>query len=163
MEIHPTLEVTTPADFAAWLAEHGATAHEIWPIIYKKSSGKQTVTYPQLVEVGICYGWIDVLEKTVDSERYAIRFMPRRKGSNWTEANRALARRFIAEGRMTEAGKAALPPDLLGCKSESQSQIAKTPVLRDTETLRLPTLAHRHRHHDRPTPALASAPPVRRR
>ncbi len=112
LEITPALEVTTPADFAAWLAEHGATTREIWPIIYKKSSGKQTVTYPQLVEVGICYGWIDVLEKTVDSERYAIRFMPRRRGGNWTEANRALARRFIAEGRMTEAGKAALPLDL---------------------------------------------------
>jgi uncharacterized protein YdeI (YjbR/CyaY-like superfamily) len=112
MEITPTIEIHTPQDFADWLAEHGATASEVWPIIYKKSSGKQTVTYLQLLEVGICYGWIDVLDKSVDSERYAIRFKPRRKGGNWTAANRELARRLLAEGRMTEAGKAALPPDL---------------------------------------------------
>jgi uncharacterized protein YdeI (YjbR/CyaY-like superfamily) len=113
MQIGETLEVNRPQDFAAWLAEHGTTAREIWPILYKKSTGKQTVTYAQLVEVAICYGWIDVLEKTVDAERYALRFMPRRKKSNWTETNRALARRLIDEGEMTAAGLAALPADFV--------------------------------------------------
>ena len=70
----------------------------------QKASGKQTVTYPQLVEVALCYGWIDVQNKTVDAERYAIRFPPRRPQSHWTETNRALAHRLLAEGRMTEAG-----------------------------------------------------------
>ena len=109
-----TLDVHDPQDFADWLESRGAEAREIWPVIYKKSSGKQTVTYPQLVEVAIRYGWIDVLEKTVDQERYAVRFMPRRKKSNWTETNRAIARRLLAEGRMTEAGVAVLPEDMHG-------------------------------------------------
>ena len=112
MQIGETLEVHSPQDFAEWLETHGAKAREIWPIIYKKASGKQTVTYAQLLEVAISYGWIDVMEKSVDGERYALRFMPRRKKSNWTEGNRAIARRLLAEGRMTEAGKAALPGDL---------------------------------------------------
>jgi uncharacterized protein YdeI (YjbR/CyaY-like superfamily) len=109
--IGETLDITSPQDFADWLAAHGPTAREIWPVLYKKASGKQTVTYPQLVEVALCYGWIDVLEKTIDSERYVVRFMPRRKGGNWTATNRALARRLIGEGRMTPAGQAMLPPD----------------------------------------------------
>ena len=109
--IGETLEVHSPDDFAAWLAAQGATAREIWPVIYKKASGKQTVIYAQLVEVALCYGWIDVLEKSLDAERYALRFMPRRPKSHWTAANRALARRLLAEGRMTEAGRAVLPND----------------------------------------------------
>jgi uncharacterized protein YdeI (YjbR/CyaY-like superfamily) len=111
MEIGERLEVGSPEEFGAWLAEHGATAREIWVVIYKKASGKRRVTYEQLVETGLCHGWIDGVMKSLDVERYAQRFTPRRKKSNWTETNRQFARRLIAEGRMTEAGRAALPED----------------------------------------------------
>ena len=47
----------------------------------------------------------------MDAEKYAQRFSARRKGGNWTEANLAKVRRLSAEGRMTDAGKAALPQD----------------------------------------------------
>jgi hypothetical protein len=48
--------------------------------------------------------------KSLDAERYAQRFTPRRPGSHWTEANLAKARQLLAEGGMTPAGKAVLPP-----------------------------------------------------
>jgi uncharacterized protein YdeI (YjbR/CyaY-like superfamily) len=112
MNIGETIEPHTADDFAHWLAEHGQSATEIWVVIFKKASGKQTVTYPELVEAALRYGWIDGLAKGMDAERYAQRFSPRRKRSNWTEANKAIARRLIAEGRMTDAGRAALPEDV---------------------------------------------------
>jgi uncharacterized protein YdeI (YjbR/CyaY-like superfamily) len=112
MNIGETLDVRSPQEFATWLATDGATKREIWVVLYKKSSGKQRVTYEQLVEVGLCYGWIDGQNKGMDAERYAQRFTPRRTGSNWTETNRALAERLIDEGRMTAAGMAALPDDM---------------------------------------------------
>lgn len=112
MEIGETLEVDSPEAFAAWLAAWGTQRREVWPILYKKGAGKQTVTYHQLVEVALCYGWIDGLCKSIDAERYAQRFSPRRKGSHWTATNRALARRLQDEGRMTPAGQAVLPADL---------------------------------------------------
>ena len=62
--------------------------------------------------MALCYGWIDGLTKSVDAEKRAQRFSPRRKKSNWTEKNKAIARRMIAEGRMSEAGRAALPEDV---------------------------------------------------
>ncbi len=111
--IGETLEARSAEDFAAWLDEHGRMAREIWVLIYKKASGKQGVTYQQLVEVALCYGWIDGLAKGIDAEKHAQRFSPRRPRSNWTETNKAIARRLIAEGRMTDAGRAALPPDVL--------------------------------------------------
>lgn len=116
MEIGEQLLVESPDDFAAWLAAHGTTAREIWVVLYKKASGKQSVTYPQLVEVGLCYGWIDGTSKTLDAEKYVQRFSPRRKKSNWTETNRQIARRLIAEGKMTEAGRSALPEELRGVR-----------------------------------------------
>ena len=112
MNIGETLEARQPEDFAAWLAANTGQKQEIWLIIYKKASGKQTVTYQQLVEVALCYGWIDSIMKSIDVEKSAQRFSPRRKRSNWTATNKAIARRLIAEGRMTEAGRAALPDDL---------------------------------------------------
>jgi len=48
----------------------------------------------------------------VNAEHYVLRWSPRRPKGNWTETNRARARRLAAEGRMTAAGFAALPPEL---------------------------------------------------
>jgi uncharacterized protein YdeI (YjbR/CyaY-like superfamily) len=112
MNIGETLDVRSPDDFFAWLAANGQSKQEIWVILYKKSSGKQTVTYEQLVETALCYGWIDGLMKGIDDQRYAQRFTPRRKKSNWTDANKAIALRLLAEGRMTAVGQAALPEDM---------------------------------------------------
>ena len=113
MEIGETLEVSHPDDFRKWLDANATDKSRIWTVIYKKASGKQKVTYPQLVEVGIAYGWIDSQSKGLDEERYAIRFSPRRPDSNWTDSNKNIARRLIGEGKMTPAGKATLPDDLL--------------------------------------------------
>jgi uncharacterized protein YdeI (YjbR/CyaY-like superfamily) len=66
----------------------------------------------EAVEEALCFGWIDGLEKNMDSERYALRFSPRRPKSNWTNTNKDRARKMIAEGRMTPAGRAALPGDV---------------------------------------------------
>ena len=113
MDIGETLEAGSANDFAEWLASHGQNKSEIWVVLYKKASGKQTVTYGELVEVGVAYGWIDSMNKGMDEEKYAQRFSPRREGSNWTDGNKTIARRLIQEGRMTAAGKATLPEDLM--------------------------------------------------
>ena len=100
------------AEFERWLREHGADERELIVAVYKKASGKQTVTFDELLETALCHGWVDTQTKGIDDERYAIRFVPRRPGSNWSDRNRELARRLIDEGRMEPAGAAVLPPDL---------------------------------------------------
>jgi uncharacterized protein YdeI (YjbR/CyaY-like superfamily) len=112
MEIGETLYVTTPAEFRKWLKANHKAKQEIWLVQYKKATRKPSISYVEAVEEAICFGWIDGLEKSMDTERYATRFTPRRPRSNWTETNKDRARRLIAEGRMTDAGKAALPPDI---------------------------------------------------
>lgn len=110
-QIGETLAVTTAADFRKWLRKNHAAKTEIWLVQYKKAIAKPSPPYALALEEAICFGWIDSAIRSIDAERYAIRFTPRRPRSNWTESNRALARRLEAEGRMTAAGRRALPAD----------------------------------------------------
>ena len=112
MEIGETIYVTTADEFRKWLLANHKDKKEIWLIQYKKATKKPSINYVEAVEEAICFGWIDGTEKTIDSERYALRFSPRRPKSNWTNTNKDRARRMIAEGRMTPAGRAKLPADV---------------------------------------------------
>jgi len=113
MQIGETIYVTTREDFRNWLIANHQTRKEIWLIRYKKSTKKPSIDYVEAVEEAICFGWIDSTEKSMDVERYATRFSPRRPRSNWTGTNKERARRLIAEGKMTAAGLETLPPDVI--------------------------------------------------
>jgi uncharacterized protein YdeI (YjbR/CyaY-like superfamily) len=98
--------------FDRWLRGHGASEPEVVVAIWNKRSRRQTVSLLQLQEVALCHGWVDSQTKRIDERRYAIRFVPRRERSRWSEKNRAMARRLIEAGRMRRAGTASLPADL---------------------------------------------------
>ena len=112
LDVSKTIPVAAAGEFDRWLRAHWEKEREVVVSIYKKASGKQTVTLVDLQEVALCHGWVDTQTKGIDDERYAIRFVPRRPGSNWSETNRQLARRLLDEGRFTAAGLATLPNDL---------------------------------------------------
>ena len=110
--INDAIEMRSADEFAIWLVANGVAAREVWVWIYKKASGKQVVGFGPLLETALCHGWVDVQTKGIDEERYGIRFVPRRAGSNWSATNRAIVKRLRAEGRMAETGKALLPAEL---------------------------------------------------
>jgi uncharacterized protein YdeI (YjbR/CyaY-like superfamily) len=112
LDVSRAVPIADQGDFDGWLRAHGETEREVVVAIYKKASGRQTVTLVDLQEVALCHGWVDTQTKGIDDERYAIRFVPRRPGSNWSETNRQMARRLLDEGRLTAAGLATLPTDL---------------------------------------------------
>lgn len=112
LDVSRATQAGSAEEFDAWLRDHGGSAAERIVAIYKKASGKQTVTFDELLEVALCHGWVDTQTKAIDEERYAIRFVPRRPGSNWSASNRERVRRLQREGRLTPAGSAVLPPDL---------------------------------------------------
>jgi uncharacterized protein YdeI (YjbR/CyaY-like superfamily) len=112
MDVSRAVFMASDADFDTWLARHGNEKREVLVAINKKASGKQTVTLPALQEVALCHGWVDTQTQRIDDDRYAIRFVPRRAGSNWSPTNRELARRLLREDRIGPAGLATLPDDL---------------------------------------------------
>jgi uncharacterized protein YdeI (YjbR/CyaY-like superfamily) len=109
MDISPTLYVPDRAAWRVWLSEHHQTTPAIWLITYRPSAVEPSVPYLHAVEVALCFGWIDGIAKRLDADRMAQRFTPRRANSHWTELNKERARRLIASGLMTDAGRAVLP------------------------------------------------------
>ncbi len=117
MEIGQTLLVTTRDEWREWLTQHHHEYKEIWLVYYKKTSGKTGISYEESVEEALCFGWIDGAIKGIDRETYAGRFTPRRTKIPWSASNRDRVAHLLRDGRMTEAGLAALPADLLQASS----------------------------------------------
>ena len=105
--------ITSADDFERLLREAEGRPHLI-VAIYRKSSGKQTVSFHALLETAMCHGWVDTQTKRIDDERYAIRFVPRTPRSTWGPKNRAMAARMLAAGRVEPAGLATIPADVNG-------------------------------------------------
>jgi uncharacterized protein YdeI (YjbR/CyaY-like superfamily) len=112
LDTSSAVPIDTAADFDAWLSANAATEREVLISIYNKKSGLQRVTFDELQEVALFHGWVDTQTRSIDEQRYAIRFVPRRVGSNWSATNRAMARRLLAAGRILPRGLALLPDDL---------------------------------------------------
>lgn len=93
------------AAFERWLRIHHAREQELWLQIHKKASGLPSVTYPQAVDVALCWGWIDGLKKAFDERSFLQRFTPRRPKSVWSQVNRRNVERLVAAGRMTPHGQ----------------------------------------------------------
>ncbi len=91
-------------EWRTWLEQNHATEKEAWLVHYKKHTGKPGIPYEDAVEEALCFGWIDGLLRSIDSEKYALRYSPRKRNAIWSEANRKRAERLIRQGRMTEAG-----------------------------------------------------------
>lgn len=91
----------------AWLARHHASRSELWVGLYRKGSGRPSITWPELVDQLLCFGWIDGVRKSVDEKSYANRVTPRRRGSTWSAINLKRARELIDLGLMEPAGRAA--------------------------------------------------------
>lgn len=101
------LDFATPLAWSNWLSEN-QDAREVWVIYWKKGSGKPSINWQEAVVEALCWGWIDGVRKSVDEARFKQRFTPRRAGSAWSVINCAHAERLILEGRMQEAGLAAI-------------------------------------------------------
>ena len=94
------------ADWEAWLEANHSDARGVWVKIAKKSSGIQSVRYPEVLDTAICFGWIDARREALDERWFLQRFTPRTPRSKWSKVNRDKVERLTAEGRMRAAGLA---------------------------------------------------------
>jgi uncharacterized protein YdeI (YjbR/CyaY-like superfamily) len=105
---YPVLEFGNAGVFEKWLEKNHSTSEGIWLKMAKAKTGVTTVTYPEAVEISLCYGWIDGLARRVDDVYYVQKFTPRRPRSIWSEINRKKVALLIESGRMRPAGLAAI-------------------------------------------------------
>lgn len=122
----------TPAELQRWFATHHTTASELLVGYHKRATRTPSVTWQESVEEALCVGWIDGVRRSVDANRYTIRFTPRRVSSIWSKINIATAERLIAGGRMKPAGLRAFEARTAarsGVYSFEQKQHALPPAM----------------------------------
>jgi uncharacterized protein YdeI (YjbR/CyaY-like superfamily) len=96
------------AEWATWLEANHETESEVWLVYWKKASGKESIAWADAVEVALKYGWIDGVIRTIDEQRYAQRWTPRRPKSKWSLVNKNIVLRHIANGELRPMGLAAI-------------------------------------------------------
>jgi uncharacterized protein YdeI (YjbR/CyaY-like superfamily) len=97
----------SPAEFRAWLEANHDQRRELLVGFYKKGSGRPSMTWSESVDEALCFGWIDGVRRSLDAERYTIRFTPRKPASIWSNVNIAKVEMLLNEDRMRPAGLAA--------------------------------------------------------
>ena len=100
MEVGETLYVSTQQEWRTWLKKHWDQSDEIWLVSYRKATGKPSLPYDLAVKEALCVGWIDSTRKSLDEDRYAQRFTPRRAGSGYSQTNLERLARLIEAGRV---------------------------------------------------------------
>jgi uncharacterized protein YdeI (YjbR/CyaY-like superfamily) len=90
--------------FRAWLDANHDRSREILVGFYKKASGRGGMTYQEALDEALAYGWIDGVRKSLDADRWTIRFTPRKAHSIWSNVNVKRMKELVALGRVTTAG-----------------------------------------------------------
>jgi len=91
-------------DFRNWLEKNHNKESEIIVGYYKAATGKPSMTWSQSVDQAICFGWIDGIRRSIDKERYSIRFTPRKLTSNWSNVNIKKVEDLKKKGLMKKPG-----------------------------------------------------------
>jgi uncharacterized protein YdeI (YjbR/CyaY-like superfamily) len=90
--------------FREWLRRNHDRATDVWIGFHRTRFGRGGLTYRDAVDQALCFGWIDGIRKTLDAERYANRFTPRKRGSTWSLVNVRRAEELVERGLMETAG-----------------------------------------------------------
>lgn len=98
----------SPNDLEDWLRINHNSTTGLWVKIAKKSSGLPTVTYEEMLDVALCFGWIDGQRCGLDETWFLQRITPRRPKSNWSQINREKVKRLIRVGKMQPAGQSLI-------------------------------------------------------
>jgi uncharacterized protein YdeI (YjbR/CyaY-like superfamily) len=105
---HDTIVAATSSELRSWLEDHHDVSDAVWFRYWKKGRGRSSLTWSEVVDEILCFGWIDTKVQSVDDDCYVQYLTRRRKGSAWSRINKEKVERLIADGRMTDAGLAAI-------------------------------------------------------
>ena len=95
------------SDFRKWLEKNHKKETELLVGFHKVDSGKPSMTWTQSVDEALCFGWIDGVRKSIDSNSFQIRFTQRKPTSIWSAVNIQKIEELTKQGLMQPAGLAS--------------------------------------------------------
>ena len=126
--------IETAAELRRWLTQNHASSSSVWLVTWKKNSGHPHVSYDEIVDQCLCFGWVDSLPSKLDELRTMLRISPRDPKSNWSRANKARVSRLIEAGLMEPSGTAVV---------DHAKKCGTWDFLDDVERLEVPDDLHR--------------------
>lgn len=99
-----TRSFATSEAFHTWLGKNHDTAPGLWLKFAKKDSKVRSITYPEAVDVLLCWGWIDGQKQSAEEGFWLQKVTPRRARSIWSQINCRKAEALISAGRMQSPG-----------------------------------------------------------
>src|SRR6266852_2765157 len=91
---------------------------ELWLGYHLKRSGRPSVTWPEVVDQELCFGWIDSVRYSTGDDTAAQRITPRRKRSTWSAVNIRRFAELDGLGLVHPSGRAAFE-----ARDEARSRI----------------------------------------
>ena len=91
-------------DWRKWLELNQSKKEAVWLIFYKKKSPNYNLSWSESVDEALCFGWIDSVKKTIDTEKYKQYFSKRKAKSNWSKINKDKVKTLIEQGLMEKEG-----------------------------------------------------------
>jgi uncharacterized protein YdeI (YjbR/CyaY-like superfamily) len=99
------IQVESRQELRQWLAQNHERETGVWLATFKKHVGQKHVSYDEMVEELLCFGWIDSMARKLDDERSMRWISPRQTGSGWSARNKAMVERLQKNGRIAPPGQ----------------------------------------------------------
>ncbi|MEL6645582.1 MAG: YdeI/OmpD-associated family protein [Pseudomonadota bacterium] len=101
------VEIASTGDLRTWLTDNHGQEASVWLVTWKKTTPDKYVSTGEVLDELLCFGWIDGIRRKLDDDRTMQLIAPRRV-QHWSKTYKYRAARLEAEGRMTDAGRAAI-------------------------------------------------------
>ncbi|MGZ4893579.1 MAG: YdeI/OmpD-associated family protein [Halobacteriota archaeon] len=100
--------VADRAAWRVWLKRNHAASHSVWLVYDKAAAGKRRLSYDDIVDEAVSFGWIDSRSRSLNAERAMLYLSPRKRKSFWARSNKERVARLVKQGLMTDAGLAVV-------------------------------------------------------
>ncbi|MER7607710.1 hypothetical protein [Nocardioides sp. NPDC127503] len=102
----PVLDRPSVTEVEAYFETADPDTRAVWLRLTRKGVEPASLSSDELVDVGLCFGWISAVRRRGDEATYLQRYTRRRPSSKWSRLNISKVERLTAAGRMRPAGLA---------------------------------------------------------
>jgi len=106
IEGEPVLDRPSVRDVEEFFESAGPETRAVWLRLTRRGVEPGSLTADDLVDVGLCFGWVSAVRRAGDEATYLQRYTRRRPGSKWSRRNISKVERLTGEGRMRPGGMA---------------------------------------------------------
>jgi uncharacterized protein YdeI (YjbR/CyaY-like superfamily) len=86
------------ATWRQWLVQNHAASRGVWLVYDKAVAGKRRLSYDDIVDEAVSFGWIDSRTHSLNAERAMFYLSPRKPKSPWSRSNKERVARLVKEG-----------------------------------------------------------------